>query len=146
MSNTAKIKLAPQIKMWCEWHLINFRKYKKDIASYKVDMIPSAIANYGISPRGNGAFTRTTEQTTLHILADRYVVETQVVIDSVEFVLNQLEPDDRELLEMVYLNPNNRFTPEGAAIQLCMSKSTAYRRINNALAFLAMTLGYIPVA
>ena len=139
-------KLQPQIKTWCEWHLVNYRQYRKDIERYKRELIPSPTANYELAPRGKGGVNRSTENTTLHVLADRYIWETEKVIDAVEFTLERLREDDRKLIELVYLNRNNRYTPEGAATQLCMSKSTAYRKINSTLAFLAMELGYMPVA
>ncbi len=139
-------KLQPQIKTWCEWHLVNYRQYRKDIERYRRELIPSAVSNYSLVPRGKGGINRTTENTTLHILADRYFLETQKVIDAVEFTLEQLPEDDRRLIELVYLNKNNRYSPEGAATQLCMSKSAAYRKLNKALTLLALELGYMPVA
>lgn len=135
--------LDKRLKEFIEWELEHYPESKRQLEEYKRDMIPSATPAYSLSAGGHSGESRPTENISLKILSDQYVIHTARCIEAIERVLHKLNADDKKLIDLVYWKGSHSIS--GAALASHTSKSAAYRRINAIITELAKELGYVSV-
>lgn len=137
-----KFTITGKIRDFVEWQLIHYRENEKQLEQYKADLIPSPTPSYSLTGGGGGnSESRPSEQLVLKMVTDRYIVETTRIVEAIKLVLSRSSEDDIQLIDLVYWKQT--YTVEGAGMILNMSKSTAYRRVNNILTAIAVELGYV---
>lgn len=135
--------LDKRLKEFIEWELEHYPESKRQLEEYKRDMIPSATPAYSLSAGGHSGESRPTENISLKILSDQYVIHTAQCIEAIERVLHKLNADDKKLIDLVYWKGSHSIS--GAALASHTSKSAAYRRINAIITELAKEMGYVSV-
>jgi RinA family phage transcriptional activator len=136
--------LNSDVRNFVEYQIRYFPENKRQLESMKTDRIPSAIPKYG--PQAGGSFNseaRPSEETAIRIMSDRYIMQLEYTVKSIDSVLNKLNDLDMELIRLKYWNGS--LTPEGIAMKLHMSRATVYNRLNNILVEIARRLGYIDI-
>ena len=140
-----KFTVTGKIRDFVEWQLTHYWENTKQLEQYKMDMIPSPTPSYSLTGGGGGnSESRPSEQLVLRMVTDRYIVETTRIVESIKSVLEHTSDDDLRLIDLVYWKQT--YSIEGAGMILNMSKSTAYRRVNDILTAIAVELGYIQFA
>lgn len=135
------MKLAPEIRKMMIYHLSHYEKYKKELATQYMLMIPSPTAQLTGMPSA-GEPGRTTENIAIRIADNAYIIELVRRINAIEYVLSRMSKEDRSLIEMCYIRKSH--TVQGAAIQLHMSERSAYYHCTLILTALAEELAQIP--
>ncbi len=136
-----KSTMSLRVKNMVEWHLEHYWQDKQNIDQYWNDSIPSPTPHYTEGHSGNAE--RSTEATVLKIASSPYIAQTERSIKAIERVLNSADEIDRKLVRLIYWQ--QAYTVEGAAWAAHISKSTAYRHINDVLRKIALELGYISI-
>ena len=138
-----KVSLPPPIKSLAEWQLENYRQDKKQLEQLEMDMIRHPIANYDYfsGSRGSPGENRPTENNAILILSAPYLQRIGMGVQAVEFALRGIEKTDLQLVTLVYWQKSKNV--EGASMECNVSKSSAYRRINDILVRIAYGMGYL---
>lgn len=137
-----KFQINKKIRDFVEWQLIHYKENEAQLEQYKLDLIPSPTPSYSLTGGGGGnSESRPNEQLVIKMVTDRYIVEMTRTVEGIKKVLVRASEDDMNLIDLVYWKQT--YTVEGAGMVLNMSKSTAYRRINNILTAIAIELGYV---
>lgn len=134
-------KINYRVRSFLEWRLEHYPEDKRQVERYKQGLIPSVTPNYGGSGGASSELSRPVESVALRTATDRYVVELERVIYAIDHVLARANPLDKRLIDLVYFRGTHTVT--GAAMVAHLSKSSAYRRINNVLVEIAAELGYV---
>ena len=137
-----KFSLSLGIKRTVEWHLEHYPEDKRELEAYKRSLIPSPTQS--ISPTAGvsgGEPHRSTEDIVLRIISSPYIRMLEITCKAIEEALSAEDDTTRKLVELIYWR--REYTVEGAGAKLCMSKNSAYRRINNVLARIALEMGYV---
>lgn len=106
-------------------------------------MLPSNTPKYSLEAVNHTEASRATESTAIKIMHDRYLDGLERSVNAIEFILNQLNEEDKTLVDLVYWK--GAYTIEGAGMELNMSRRTTYRHIDVILTALAKELGFIPI-
>lgn len=114
---------------------------KKEYNELKNDLIPSTTAAPSGAPGASSKIKRPTEITALKLISSPYLRRLEYECNAIELVLNQLSKTDITLIDLVYWK--NKYTIEGAAEALHMSRTAVNRHINSILGLLAIEMGYI---
>lgn len=137
-----KSQLPSQLKGFIEWQLEHYRENKRQVEQYKLDLIPSATPSYSGMP-GGGGDNRPTEDLTMRIVTDRYILETTRTVDAISHVLARCSETDIKIIDLVYWR--GQYTPEGAGIVVGYARATVYARINAIMTAIAKELGYLSI-
>lgn len=135
--------LEKRLKEFIEWELEHYPENKRQLEEYKRDMIPSATPAYSLAAGGHSGESRPTENISLKILSDQYVMHTARTVEAIERVLSRINKEDYKLINLVYWKGSHSIS--GAALDSHMSKSAAYRRLNAIITALAKEMGYVSV-
>lgn len=138
-----KFDLPPAIKALAEWQLENYRKDKKLLQEIEADMIYIPIASNNIYGGGRATTvdSRPTEKNAINLVSAPYIQRMEMGVNAVERALRGADPNDLKLISLVYWTKTN--SVEGASVKCNMSKSCAYKRLNEILACIAYGMGYI---
>jgi len=135
-----KYSLPSEIRSTVEWQLEHYPEDKRQLSSYKDDLIPSPTQAYSLTPGGGGA-SRTTENVAMRIASSPYLRRLEQSVAAIEYALSRADDIDRRLIELVYWR--REYTVAGAGLRLGLSCSGAYKRLNKVLAAVALELGYV---
>lgn len=134
-------KLTDEKRTLAAFHIRKYKDYKEELEKIKLDMIPSPVASYkpreGIS--GDVA-KRTTEEVTMRIESAVHVRCMEQTVAAVESVLSALDEIDLRLVDLIYWQ--RRYTITGAGLEVGLTKSPTYARINNILWAVLVALGH----
>lgn len=137
-----KFSLPLGIKRTVEWHLEHYPEDKRELESYKREMIPSPTQAYsqtaGVS---GGEAHRSTEEIVLRLTSSPYVRMLEITCKAITEALQAEDDLTRKIIELVYWK--REYTAEGAGLKLNLSKNSVYRRINNVLSRIALEMGYV---
>lgn len=145
MSHIAKYNftLAPALRDFIEWQLEYYHDNKRQLNSFKENMIPSQISQYG--HKAGSSFDsekRPTEDITIRRNPE-YIMEQERIINAIESVLTKLSESDMEIIRLKYWS--GELTPDGIALMLNIDKSTLYYRLNNIMVEIARRLGLVNI-
>lgn len=132
--------LSPRIKGMVEWQLEHYHEDLRTIETLKSDLVPSPVQKLSYERHGRDV-SRSTENVAERIMSNPYILHLEKSVSAITYVLSKCDDTDRKIIEAVYFRRS--FTVEGAALQIHVSTATAYRRINNILAAIALELGYV---
>ena len=139
-----KFSLTPKIKGIVEWQLQHYNDDKRQIEQLKNDMIPSPTAGYSLAGGVSGGGTsRTTENVAVRIATNPYIMQTERSCKAIERVLSRCNETDSKLVDLVYWRQS--YTVEGAGMKIGLSKSSAYRHVNDILTSIALEIGYVNI-
>lgn len=153
-----KFSLSSRVRGMIEWNLEHYPEYKKSLEQYKTDMIPSttqqlrqteekAHAGYVdcIDPlriTSHNA-SRATENTALSIATSPYIMHTERCIRAVDRALESCDSTTLKLIDLVYWKRTH--SVDGAAYVVNLTKTPAYKRINNILCIIGLEMGYFSI-
>lgn len=137
----AQKKLPLEIKNIAEYYLCHINEIKKQLSSYKLDMIPSPVPSYSGMPGSSDPESRPTEKLAVKISTDVYVLNCQRIIDAYDRMYKKQDKINRDLIKLVFTKQEK--TVEGASMELHLSKTAGYDRIRNILWCFAVEAGFI---
>jgi len=148
--------LSKEIKGMAEWNLEHYHDNKKSLEQYKNDLVPSITQKYayekgkkdneltpGLNPaliKGTEA-SRPTENAGMLIATSPYILHTERSVEAVERALLRCDDTEKKLVDLVYWKRSH--TIIGAGMRINLSRSSAYRAINNILCYIAVEMGYV---
>lgn len=135
--------LPPKIRGIVEYQLEHYHDSRRQLKEAERDMLPSNTPNYSFSPAAHSDTNRTTENTAVKIMANRYLVEIEKTVIAIEYITSRLSDEDKKLIDLVYWKGTHTIT--GAGMALHMTQRTAYRHIDAVLTALAREMGLIPL-
>lgn len=138
-----KFTLQPRIRGFIEWQLEHYREDKRQLEDYKASLMPSMTVNYDKVNVAGGGEGRQTEETAMRIVLSQELRLLELSCNAIERALKKCDETDLKLIELVYWKQTFNIT--GAGMQLGLTKSPAYRRINRILTLIAMEMGLIGV-
>lgn len=138
---TSTKKLPLEIKNMVEYYLCHINQIKKELSSYKLDMIPSPVPSYSGMPGSADPESRPTEKLAVKISTDVYVLNCQRIIEAYDRMYKKQDKINRDLIKLVFTKQEK--TVEGAAIELHLSKTAGYDRIRNILWCFAVEAGFV---
>ena len=83
--------------------------------------------------------SRPLEDLAVKRVSDRYIRDTEWTLSCIDFVLMRLQPEDRKLIKLVYIDKTHNM--DGAALECNMSRRTAFRHSKAILLSIACELG-----
>ena len=110
--------LTPRVRGFIEWELEHYHEERRQHTSWQ-------------AARGNLPPTVTTP----------YMEQTIRVCDAIRRVLDHHDGIDRQLVRILYWDRSHNVT--GAGLEVGLSKSQAYNRVNRILKEIAQELGYV---
>lgn len=109
-----------------ESELFTYHETRKEIIRLKNDILHARIStdeNVG-GGRGNLPGDPTGKTATL-IVSHRKIEQLERIVDAIESVVERLPPEKRKLIELRYWTKPQRFTWDGIAAELHVSRRTA---------------------
>ena len=136
-----KYTLSPRIKGMVEWQLEHYHEDRRQLEKSKADLIPSPVAKLSAAGGGSSATNRGTENVVMDIITNQHIKHLENSCNAIHKVIETLAPEDIKLVELVYWR--REYTVEGAGKIVGLSKSSAYRHVNDILTDIAQELGYV---
>lgn len=136
-----KYTLSPRIKEMVEWQLEHYHEDRRQLEKSKADLIPSPVAKLSAEGGGSSATNRGTENVVMDIITNQHIKHLENSCNAIHRVVEGLAPEDIKLVELVYWR--REYTVEGAGQIVGLSKSSAYRHVNDILTDIAQELGYV---
>lgn len=102
-------------------------------------MLPPITPNLSFAGGNGGNVSTPVENAAIRLATDNRIEYLRKSINAIQRILEGCSGITRELITLVYID--NRFTVEGAALQVHCSKTTAYQLINNFLCIVASEMG-----
>lgn len=133
--------LPPAVRKITEWQIEHFPEEKKQLEAMKNDMILLRTQDYEHISGSQRGFSRPTERNAIQILSVPYIRRMEIGVDACERVLARLDDRDMELLRTIFWKKSRNVT--GAAMDIFLSRSQAYKRLNTILGGVAFELGYL---
>lgn len=98
----------------------------------EIDRIRYDIMHQGRSSQGNDGGSRSgvsdpTARIAIELVTDRRLERMSRIADAIGTVIDRLQPEKRQLLQIVYWDRPRILTWQGAALKLHITKRTAYR-------------------
>lgn len=137
-----KYSLNSKVKGTVIWQLEKYKTYKTEIEKAKKDLIPSCVASYERKDGVSGDVAqRSTENVALRMMSAVHIQFMESTCDAIDRVLETLDDTDKKLIDLIYWQ--KRYTPEGAGMEVGLTKSSTYQRINKLLGAMALEMGYV---
>ena len=138
-----QLKLTPTAKQVAEWQLEQYPEEKKQLEILKNDLIVLRTQNFENVGGTQYNLTRPTEANALRLISAPYLQRMEIGCAAVESILAMLDPIDKALIETVFWKKSNNVT--GAAMDIYLSRSQAYRRLHDILGGVAAGMGFVKV-
>lgn len=137
-----KFSLSAPVKSYVEWQLEHYHEDKRQLEQYRLDLMPTATANYNFNGGGRASEPgNPTERAALKMATNPYILATERSIRAIDAVLERCDETEKKLVELVYWRKSH--TVFGAAMKVNYSTKTAYRHINSILCSIALELGLV---
>lgn len=137
-----KFDLKPRIKLYTEWVLEHYNENRAELNAQKKAMMPTLVPSYNGMP-GSSDVGRQTEQVAIKMSTSAYLRNLEMCVSAVDRVLSHCDKTDMQLIQLVYWRRSHNVV--GAGIAVGLSKTQAYKHINNILTALAAEIGIVDV-
>ena len=139
-----KFSLPLGIKRTVEWHLEHYPEDRRELESYKRELIPSPTQAYSATAGVSGGEAhRSTEEIVIRLNSSPYIRMLEITCNAVQAALDAEDETTRKIVSLVYWK--REYTAEGAGMVLNISTSQVYRRINKILSRIAFEMGYVSI-
>lgn len=136
--------LSPVVRKFVEYQIESWPENKQILADINADKMPRIISSYGKESKGSpdSGVYRPTEDAALRLIkSTMYYCQLELSVNAVESVYLRLSPEDQEFIRLMYWS-KTKYTPDGIALKMNMTKTTVYRRLSLILFEVARRLGY----
>ena len=133
------VAVEVQARRYIEWRLERYKRDKRNLE--ELQELPSS--SYGVyAPdrlRTHSGHSRPLEDLAIKRVSDSYYQDIKRTVNCIDHVLDRLQPEDLTLIRLLYID--NTHNIDGAALECCMSRRTAYRHSSAILMRIARELG-----
>ena len=111
-----------------ESELYHYHETKREIEQIKMDILHGTAApDENVGGGRSNLPGSPTENKAIAMVANRQVVQLENIIYAIDYVVSQLPSDKRKLVELKYWTRPQMLTWDGIALNLCVSRKTAFR-------------------
>lgn len=130
-------------KAYIASELKRYHRSKKELERLKLDIMLEAPEQDDVKSGETNKVSRPVENAVLRIRQNKRVQYLERMIDAIEFVIDGLGAEKRELVKLKYWQRPVLLTDNGIARQLCVSKATVWRWSHEILFDIATEIGFI---
>ena len=137
-----KYALNSKLKGIIEWQLEHYPEDIRTLDNLTSNTIPSHVSKYDTPIKMiHNRINRTTEDIALRIYNSKYIHHLELSCGAISRTLENCSEIDVKLVKLIYWQRS--YTPEGAGLQLGLSRAAVYQRLNTILGTIAIEMGYI---
>lgn len=128
-----------KVRVFVEHELFTYKANIRLLETLEESMLPPITPNLSFAGGNGGNVSMPVENAAIRLATDNRIEYLRKSINAIQRILEGCSGITRELITLVYID--NRFTVEGAALQVHCSKTVAYQLINNFLCIVASEMG-----
>ena len=137
-----KYTLTPKIRGFVEWQLEHYLEDRRNMENFRDSLIPSGTAQYGGIGGGHGSgVSNPTERAGIKLATNPYILHMERSCKAIENALKHCDSVDMRLIDLIYWKRSHTVT--GAGIEIGLTKTPAYYRVNKILCRIAKEMGFI---